>query len=223
MFWHLRNTSRRPVQAPPDPEPSAPPPRGPLKAFDTVIRGELDEHYEAFGLTLSDVIADLKQEADAIVSWGPTDIAIWEGSSLRAIVHRIATGETQVTYRDDAHGEPPCPDTPADEADDQAEDLDESASRRTTKAPEPDDEPSPRRVATRAPREEVPRPLLRQTMTIVPPWDNGSDATLEVIVLADGTHLDDVTANRFDVPGLEEAGWIVNSMKGLEVFFRVVG
>lgn len=86
-----------------------------------------------------------------------------------------------------------------------------------------DDGPAPRPVAKRVPREEVPRPLLRQSMTIVPPWDNGSDATLEVIVLADGTHLDDVTAGRFDVPELGEAGWIRHSMKGLEVCVRVVG
>jgi hypothetical protein len=79
------------------------------------------------------------------------------------------------------------------------------------------------RFANRDPREEVPRPLLRQTMTIVPPWDNGSDATLEVIVLADGTHLDDVTAGRFDVAELDQAGWIMNSMKGLVCYMRVVG
>jgi hypothetical protein len=68
-------------------------------------------------------------------------------------------------------------------------------------------QPSPSVSATRrdqawGPGDDVPRPLLRQSMTIVPPWDHGSDATLQVIVLADA----DDTANRFAPPSWPRPG-----------------
>lgn len=100
--------------------------------------------------------------------------------------------------------------TPA-EADEDLDDDDEPAPK-----PSP-----PRQVWGRG--DAVPRPLLRQTLTIVPPWDNGSDVTLQVIVLAEASHDDDVTARRKDVPELAEAGWSWHSMKALSVFTRVLG
>lgn len=51
-----------------------------------------------------------------------------------------------------------------------------------------------------------PLPLLRQVMTLCGPWDP-SPATVEVIALADGVHLDDVTATEEDLPELSAAGW----------------
>jgi hypothetical protein len=108
--------------------------------------------------------------------------------------------------------------------DDQAEAMVQERIPEPSKADEPEDpKPAPRRGSIWGPGDDVPRPILRQTMTIVPPWDNGSDATLEVIVLAEPGSDDDVTANRFDVPELAEAGWITNHMKGLAVYLRVLG
>lgn len=90
-------------------------------------------------------------------------------------------------------------------------------------APRDSQAPAPQPVARRADR---PRPLLRQALTITPPWDTNAGpplpATVELIVLADGVHLDDVTATEADVPELADAGWSGHSAGPLSFFVRFI-
>ena len=72
------------------------------------------------------------------------------------------------------------------------------------------------------------RPFFRQSMTLAPAWDPDAAITIEVIVLAPEEGVSDPeqesTALREDMPELGHAGWEwQSSIKGLEVFTRVVG
>lgn len=65
---------------------------------------------------------------------------------------------------------------------------------------------------------EVKRPFYRQATTIVPPWDPDSDMTVEILILPETIDVD-----RYDLAELQQAGWRQSTIKGLEVYIRLVG
>lgn len=91
--------------------------------------------------------------------------------------------------------------------------------------PKPDPRPEPARRPA-APIGGRPRPLLRQSMTIVLPDDPDSAATLEVVALSPGcTFVDCPGADARslpDFPELEEAGWQGTSVGYLDIYWRLV-
>ena len=80
-----------------------------------------------------------------------------------------------------------------------------------------DGRPTPAREAARP-----PRPLMRQSLTLVPPWDPTGAVSIQVIIFA-ALGTDGETATAADLPELAEAGWIGRSVDDLEVRVRVLG
>jgi hypothetical protein len=114
-----------------------------------------------------------------------------------------------------------APAGPDDDQDDEALEDDAPASSPPIAA----GYPASRRVV--AWRDRGPQPLLRASLTLTAPWDTGwgepSPTTLEIIVLAESAHEDDVTARVADLPELNEGGWRGLSANGLDIHFRTIG
>lgn len=70
------------------------------------------------------------------------------------------------------------------------------------------------------------RPILRQSMTLNPPFEDGDHmpVTIEVVILSPVNHGkgDQFQAGELDVPELQEAGWMNHTISDLTVAVRII-
>jgi hypothetical protein len=66
-----------------------------------------------------------------------------------------------------------------------------------------------------------PMPVFRATFTVAPPGCD-TPATVQIVILADGDDANP-TADRSQVPELDEAGWTGSLLGQASVYVRIVG